>query len=132
MQQREETEPPSSAQAPNPQASNHQASSQAPWFRVGRDSHGNWVVQDPRGIRGGLFVDRDQALRFVRAENGNRPGGFVMVGGVLELDMSKASGDDAAPGRGGTPRRVTGARGGFRALVTLRPASSRFTAAFRA
>jgi hypothetical protein len=91
MQQREETEPPSSPQAPNPQAPNLQEPSQAPWFRVGRDSHGNWVVQDPRGIRGGLFVDRDQALRFVRAENGNRPQEFVMVGGVLELDMSKAS-----------------------------------------
>jgi len=77
MKQREETEPPSSLQTP--------------WFRVGRDSRGNWVVQDPRGVRGGLFVDRDQALRFVRAENGNRPGGFVMAGGVLELDMSEAS-----------------------------------------
>jgi hypothetical protein len=86
MQQREETEPPSSPRAPNTHAS-----SQAPWFRVGRDSHGNWVVQDPRGIRGGLFVNCDQALRFVRAENGNRPGEFVMVGGILELDMSKAS-----------------------------------------
>ena len=66
-----------------------------------RDSHGNWVVQDPRGIRGGLFIDRDQALRFVRAENGNRPGGFVMVSGVLELDMSKAQ-----PGQGGAERRA--------------------------
>jgi hypothetical protein len=91
MQQREEAEPPSSSQVPNLQTPSLQAPSQAPWFRVGRDSHGNWVVQDPRGIRGGLFIDRDQALRFVRAENGNRPGGFVMVGGVLELDMSKAS-----------------------------------------
>jgi hypothetical protein len=91
MQQPEETEPPSSSQAPNLQATSLQAPSQAPWFLVGRDSRGNWVVQDPRGIRGGLFVNRDQALRFVRAENGNRPGEFVMVGGVLELDVSKAS-----------------------------------------
>jgi hypothetical protein len=105
MQQREETEPPSSAQAPNPQAPNHQAPSQAPWFRVGRDSHGNWVVQDPRGIRGGLFVDRDQALRFVRAENGNRPQEVVMVGGVLELDMSKASAP-TQPRHGGAERRA--------------------------
>jgi hypothetical protein len=96
MQQREEAEPPSSSQAPN-----LQAPSQASWFRVGRDSRGNWVVQDPRGIRGGLFVDRYQALRFVRAENGNRPGGFVMVGGVLALDMSKAQ-----PGQGGAERRA--------------------------
>jgi hypothetical protein len=37
----------------------------------------------------------------VRAENGNRPQEFVMVGGVLELDMSETSattqlGQDAA------------------------------------
>jgi hypothetical protein len=100
MQQREEAEPPSSLQAPNLRAPSH-----ASWFRVGRDSHGNWVVQDPRGIRGGLFIDRDQALRFVRAENGNRPGGFVMVGGVLELDMSKASAT-TQPGLASTERRV--------------------------
>ncbi|MGC2081219.1 MAG: hypothetical protein WA728_35440 [Xanthobacteraceae bacterium] len=108
MQQREETEPPSSSQAPNPQAPSqgpNQAPSQAPWFQVGRDSHGNWVVQDPRGIRGGLFVDRDQALRFVRAENGNRPQEFVMVGGVLELDMSKASAT-TQPGQDAAERRA--------------------------
>jgi len=46
MKQQEETDPPSGPQAL--------------WFRVGRDDHGNWVVQDPRGIRGGLFVDRGQ------------------------------------------------------------------------
>jgi hypothetical protein len=91
MKQQQETDPPSG--------------SQAPWFWVGRDGHGNWVVQDPRGIRGGLFVDRDQALRFVRAENGNRPQDFVMVGGVLELDMSGAPAT-AQPGQGATERRV--------------------------
>jgi hypothetical protein len=115
MKQREETEPPPSPQAPNLQAPNLQAPnlqapnlqapSQAPWFRVGRDSHGNWVVQDPRGIRGGLFVDRDQALRFVRGENGNRPQEFVVVGGVLELDMSKASAT-TYPGQGRAERRA--------------------------
>lgn len=72
------------------------------FFRLG---HGNWVVQDPRGMRGGLFVNRDQALRFVRAENGNRPRDFVMVGGALELDMSRASAT-AQPEWGATDRRV--------------------------
>ena len=31
---------------------------------VGRDSRGNWVVQDPRGLRGGLFRGRAEALKF--------------------------------------------------------------------
>ena len=59
-----------------------------PVFMVGQDCRGNWVVRDQKGIRGGLFVDRDAALRFVRFENGDRPQGVVMVSGVFELDMS--------------------------------------------
>ena len=66
-----------------------------PLFMVGKDSHNNWVVQDQSGVRGGLFVDRAEALRFVRAENGNHPGGFVMIDGVLELDMSRMTGSAA-------------------------------------
>ena len=78
MKQEQQTEPPSCLQSP--------------LFMVGQDSHGNWVVQDQSGIRGGLFVDRTEALRFVRAENGNHPGGFVMVSGIFELDMSRIAG----------------------------------------
>jgi hypothetical protein len=47
-------------------------------FMVGQDRRGNWVVQDPRGNCGGFFVDRDAALRFVRAENGYRAPAVVM------------------------------------------------------
>jgi len=56
---------------------------------MGQDSRGNWVVQDQSGARGGLFVDRAEALRYVRSENGSRPQAVVMVSGVLELDMSR-------------------------------------------
>jgi len=61
-----------------------------PLFMVGQDSHGNWVVQDQSGTRGGLFVDRLDALRFVRAENANRTQAYVVVSGVFELDMVRA------------------------------------------
>jgi hypothetical protein len=60
-------------------------------FMVGQDSHGNWVVRDQDGIRGGLFVDRAQALRFVRSETGDCSQAFIDVGGVLELDMTRAA-----------------------------------------
>jgi hypothetical protein len=60
---------------------------QPPHFMVGQDRRGNWVVRDPRGHCGGLFVDRDAALRFVRAENGYRARAVVMVSGNLELDV---------------------------------------------
>jgi hypothetical protein len=62
---------------------------QSPMFMVGRDSHGNWVVQDQSGVRGGLFIDRAEALRFVRFENGNHPRDFVTVNEIFELDMSR-------------------------------------------
>ena len=48
-------------------------------FLIGKDSRGNWVVQDERGLCGGLFVDRTQALRFAMFENGNKPQAVVMV-----------------------------------------------------
>jgi hypothetical protein len=62
-----------------------------PMFMVGQDSHGHWVVQDLDGIRGGLFISRDAALRFVRSENGNRSQVYVAVSGAFELDMTRAT-----------------------------------------
>jgi hypothetical protein len=60
-----------------------------PLFMLGQDSRGNWVVQGQRGVCGGLFVDREAALRFIRAETGYRPQAVVMVSGILELDTSR-------------------------------------------
>jgi hypothetical protein len=57
-------------------------------FRVGKDSRGNWVVQDEQGLRGGLFVDRAQAMKFVRFENGNHPEAVIVVPDTIELEMA--------------------------------------------
>ena len=57
-------------------------------FRIGKNSRGQWVVQNQSGLCGGLFVDRAEALKFAMFENGNRPQSVIMVPGVLELDMS--------------------------------------------
>ena len=65
MKQTQEAEPPSCLQSQ--------------LFMVGQDSHGNWVVQDQSGVCGGLFVDRAEALRFVRFENGNHPQAFAFA-----------------------------------------------------
>ena len=70
------------AEPPSPRSS-----SDAGLFRIGKDSHGHWVVQDQKGLRGGLFVGRAEALKFAMFENGNRPQAVIMVPGVLELDM---------------------------------------------
>jgi hypothetical protein len=72
--------------------------SRSPLFFIGRNSCGNWVVQDQHHVCGGLFVDRTQALKFALFENGNRPQAVVMVPGILELDMGKS----ALPGRATT------------------------------
>jgi hypothetical protein len=61
--------------------------SKTPVFLIGRDSEGHWVARDTLGLRGGLFVDRSEALKFALFENGNRPQAVVMVPGILELDM---------------------------------------------
>jgi hypothetical protein len=57
-----------------------------PIFTIGQDSRGNWVVRDTCGTRGGLFVDRAEALRYIRSESG----ASVMAAGCFELDMSAA------------------------------------------
>jgi hypothetical protein len=60
-------------------------------FFIGKDSCGNWVVQDQQHLCGGLFIDRAAALRFAMFENGNRPQAVVMVPGIFELDLSGKS-----------------------------------------
>jgi hypothetical protein len=59
---------------------------------VGQDRRGNWVVQDQKGMRGGLFVSREAALRYVRSENGFKPQAVVMVSGGVELDTNRNGG----------------------------------------
>jgi hypothetical protein len=82
------------AEPPSPQSLSH-----SPLFRIGKDSHGHWVVQDQQGLRGGLFIGRAEALKFAMFENGNRPQAVIMVPDVLELDIgshSRAAGHVAA------------------------------------
>jgi hypothetical protein len=67
------------------------ASSRSPIFLVGKDSCGHWVAQDQRGLCGGLFVNRVDAIRYAMFETGRRPDAVIMVAGVLELDMSQIS-----------------------------------------
>ena len=74
----QQSEPPSPQTCSNPSC-----------FRIGRNGRGHWVVQDEKCTRGGLFIDRTQALRFAMFENGNRPQAVVMVPGILELNLDR-------------------------------------------
>ena len=77
---RQDAEPPSS-----------EPPSKAQLFMIGRNSRGNWVVRDQSGVRGGLFIDRTEALRFALFENGRRPQAVLMVPGTLELDLNQSA-----------------------------------------
>jgi len=79
MIQAEQAEPPSSSLL------------RRPLFMIGQDERGNWVVRDECGSCGGLFVNRDAALRFIRAENGREPQAIIIISGILELDMAPKS-----------------------------------------
>ena len=73
-------------------------------FHIGRNSRGNWVVKDQKGLCGGLFVDRAEALKFAMFENGNRPQAVIMVPGTLELDINGAPrGSDPPTSRAEAP-----------------------------
>jgi hypothetical protein len=68
-------------------------SSNSSLFMIGRNSRGNWVVRDHKGLCGGLFVDRAEAVKFAMFENGHRPQAVIMVPGILELDINGRSGE---------------------------------------
>jgi hypothetical protein len=63
-----------------------------PVFVMGQDKRGNWVVQDQKGMRGGLFVNREAALRYVRSENGFKSQAVILVSSAIELDMNRNAG----------------------------------------
>ena len=61
-----------------------------PIFMIGRDSGGHWVAQEKDGLRGGLFINRAEAMKYAKLESGSYPHAVVMVSGVLELDTTCA------------------------------------------
>jgi hypothetical protein len=84
------------------------SSSKSSPFLIGQNSRGNWVVRDQRGLSGGIFIDRAEAIRFAMFENGDRPQAVIMVAGVFELDMSRRPG--TALDTDGLPTRSIPAR----------------------
>lgn len=57
-------------------------------FMVGRDASGHWIVNDIRGLIGGVFADRPAAIHFAMAECGYDPGEVCAApeGTVLSFD----------------------------------------------
>jgi hypothetical protein len=54
---------------------------------VGQNSRSQWVVQEQNGLFGGLFVNRAEAIKYARVENGRHPETVVELSREIELDM---------------------------------------------
>ena len=48
-------------------------------FLVGRATGGGWIVRDEKGLVGGLFTDREAAIRFAMFESDFVPGAVCCV-----------------------------------------------------
>lgn len=52
----------------------------------GRNRRGNWVVREQNGAFGGLFVTRDQALKYALSKNGRHSETVIEVPYEIEID----------------------------------------------
>lgn len=56
-------------------------------FMVGHDAQGHWVVSDELGMVGGIFADRESAVRFALAESDHVPGAVFCAPSDLTLTL---------------------------------------------
>jgi hypothetical protein len=56
---------------------------------IGCNGRGSWVAQESRGLFGGLFVSRAQAVKYALSENGRHPATLVLSAESVELDMRR-------------------------------------------
>jgi hypothetical protein len=59
-----------------------------PYFLIGQDAHGKWVIRESSGKKAGMFVSREAALRFARLESTDEHFAVVHVNGGLEFDYA--------------------------------------------
>jgi hypothetical protein len=76
-----QTESMTIAEPPEPKPS-------SPILFIGQDRVGRWVVRDQSGSRGGLFVNRAEAIKFAMFECNQRPNAVVLTPECLELDFA--------------------------------------------
>jgi hypothetical protein len=62
----------------------------APMFYVGQDDEGHWIARDTRGLTGGLFVDRQAAIKFAAFESDGSPHAVMFVPEHIKLSLSGA------------------------------------------
>ena len=68
---------------------------------IGQDRKGHWIVKDAKSLCGGLFANRNEAIRFAMYECQRRPQSVIMLPNGLELDgpLDEHEGSDPAKRR---------------------------------
>lgn len=56
-----------------------------PSFVVGQNRRGQWLAVECDGSCGGIFADRESAMRFAATETNRRPDAVRLAGGLIEL-----------------------------------------------
>lgn len=56
-------------------------------FMVGRDASGHWVVSDEKAMVGGIFADKESAVRFALAESDHVPGAVFCAPAEITLSL---------------------------------------------
>jgi hypothetical protein len=67
---------------------------------IGQDRGGHWVVKDAQSLCGGLFANRNEAIRFAMYECQRRPQSVIMLPDGLELDGPSIRDRRTIPGSG--------------------------------
>ena len=66
---------------------------------IGQDHDGHWVVKDAQSLCGGLFANRNEAIRFAMYECQRRPQSVIMLPDGLELDEPIGQGQGSNPAK---------------------------------
>jgi hypothetical protein len=66
----------------------------APFFLLGVNSAGHWVIRENTGRRAGLFRSREAAIKYARDESAN--GNFTIVDQLGGLELEQAHFSQAA------------------------------------
>ncbi|WP_432287471.1 hypothetical protein SLT36_11200 [Aminobacter sp. BA135] len=67
-------------------------------FMVGRDPQGRWVVSDELGKVGGIFADKEAAVRFALAESDHMPGAVFCAPCEVTLNLDPFAGYGTSAG----------------------------------
>jgi hypothetical protein len=59
-----------------------------PYFLLGQNARGLWVIRENTGAKAGVFLSREAAMRFARLESGDEHFAVVQMPDGLEFDYA--------------------------------------------